>query len=143
MNLKERMLHAVLFEVGAILVSTFIVLFVVGSDKAHAAFGVSVAMAVVAMLLNFVFNWGFDKIFTGKREERGVFFRIFHTVTFEACLLLATVPMIAYALDISLWQAFLADIVLSVVITVYAFFFNWAYDHIRLRFVGKEELQAA
>lgn len=136
MKLKERLFHAVLFEIGAILVASFAML-AADMGEAHAAFGVSVAMAFVAMLWNFIFNWGFDKIFTGKREDRSVLLRIFHTVTFEAGLLIATIPMIAYALDLTFWQALVTDIALTVLITVYGFLFNLAYDHARLKFVSQ------
>ncbi|OOF57559.1 hypothetical protein BKL49_08730 [Rodentibacter myodis] len=87
------------------------------------------------MLCNFTFNWLFDKIFTGKREERSLLFRLFHTLSFEATLLILTIPMVAYALELNLWQAFLADIGLTFIIMVYTFFFNWIYDRIRLRFI--------
>ena len=133
MKFKERLFHAILFEIGAVLVNSFAML---NADmgEAHGAFGVSVAMAV-AMVWNFVFNWGFDKIFIGKREDRSVILRIFHTVSFEAGLLITTIPMIAYALNLTLWQALVTDIALTVLITLYGFLFNLAYDHLRLKFV--------
>lgn len=133
MRVKERIFHAVLFEMGAMIVGTLAVMIFGGN--AHTAFGLSIAIAVVAMLCNFTFNWLFDKVFTGKREERSPLFRLFHTISFEATLLLATVPMVAYALDLNLWQAFLADISLTLIVMIYAFLFNWIYDHARLRFV--------
>lgn len=136
MNAKERVLHAVLFEIGAMAVGMLAILFS-GMGEAHTAVGVGVALAVIAMLCNLVFNWLFDKIFTGKREERGVLFRLFHTVSFEAALLLFTIPLIAYSLDLTLWQAFLADIALTLLIMVYAFLFNWIYDNVRLKFVAQ------
>ena len=134
MKFKERLFHAILFEIGAVLVTSFAML-TADMGEAHAAFGVSVAMAFVAMVWNFVFNWGSDKTFIGKREDRSVILRIFHTVSFEAGLLIATIPMIAYALNLTLWQALVTDIALTVLITLYGFLFNLAYDHLRLKFV--------
>lgn len=136
MKLRERLFHAVLFEFGAVLVASFAML-AADMGEAHTAFGVSVAMAFVAMVWNFVFNWGFDKIFTGKREDRSVILRIFHTVSFEVGLLIATIPMIAYALNLTLWQALITDIALTALITIYGFLFNLAYDHLRLKFVSE------
>lgn len=135
MKLKERFFHAILFEIGAILVASFAML-AAGMGDAHAAFGVSVAMAFVAMLWNFIFNWGFDKVFIANREERSVLLRIFHTLTFEAGLLIATIPMIAYALNLTFWQALVTDIALTALITIYGFLFNLAYDLVRLKFVS-------
>ncbi|MCP2040778.1 putative membrane protein [Neisseria sp. HSC-16F19] len=134
MNLSERLLHAVLFEVGAVAVASSAVL-VFSSNTAATAIGASVVMAVMAMVWNFVFNYFFDKVFTGKREQRSLQLRIGHTLAFEAGLLLFTVPVLAYLLQLTLWQALWADIGLTVLITLYALVFNWAYDVLRLRFI--------
>lgn len=133
MTLKERFFHTFLFELGAILV-TVIAVFLVGGEP-HSAVGLSIAISIVAMGCNFGFNWLFDKIFTGKREQRSVWIRLLHTISFETALMLFTLPMIMYALDLSLWQALLMDISLTLVIMVYTFLFNWAYDYLRLFFV--------
>lgn len=134
MTLFERIFHSVLFEIGAVAVAGIAVLF--SSDVNHGtAIGTGILMALIAMVWNLIFNTIFDKIFTGKREERGLLFRIMHTICFEAGLLVATIPLIAYMLDLSLWQAFLMDIGLTLIIMFYALIFNWLYDLIRLRFV--------
>lgn len=135
MTLKERLFHAVLFEIGAVSVATAAVL-IVSPNTGGTALGVSVLMAVIAMVWNFVFNSLFDKIFTAPRETRGFGLRLFHTLAFECGLLFATVPLIAYFLQLSLWQALMADIGLTVLITVYALIFNWVYDNARLKFVA-------
>lgn len=100
--------------------------------------GVGILMAAMAMVWNLVFNSVFDKIFTAPRETRGLGLRVFHTLAFEGGLLLATVPLIAHFLQLTLWQAFWADVGLTLLITVYALFFNWIYDHARLKFVAAE-----
>ncbi|WP_077551139.1 PACE efflux transporter [Rodentibacter genomosp. 2] len=135
MTLKERLLHSVLFEIGAMAVST-IAVFLVSPDKGSAALGVGILMSLVAMVWNLVFNSIFDKIFTAPRETRGLSTRIFHTVMFEGGLLIATIPMIAYFLQLTLWQALMADIGLTILIMVYALIFNWIYDNVRLKFVA-------
>lgn len=53
-------------------------------------------------------------------------------------LMLATIPMVAYALQISLWQAIMLDFVLTLCILVYTFIFQWIYDHIEARFFGTQ-----
>lgn len=135
MTLKERLFHAVLFEIGAVTVSTVAVL-VVSPNAGGTALGVSVMMAMIAMVWNFVFNSICDKIFTAPRETRGLGFRICHTILFECGLLIASVPMIAHFLNMTLWQALVADIGFTVVITLYALIFNWVYDNVRLKFVA-------
>lgn len=134
MSVKERIFHSFLFEMGAIAVATVLVMNFSTADT-HSALGVSVIMAVMAMLWNFVFNLGFDKIFTAPRESRGFGLRLFHTVSFEVGLLVFTIPVIAYMLDLSWWQALIADIGITIVITIYALIFNWVYDNVRLKFI--------
>lgn len=135
MTLKERIFHSVLFEAGAVSVATLAVI-LVSSQKSSTAIGVGILMAAIAMAWNFVFNSIFDRIFTAPRETRGLGLRLFHTLTFEFGLLFATVPLIAHFLQLTLWQAFWADIGLTVLITVYALIFNWIYDNVRLKFVA-------
>lgn len=134
MSVKERIFHSFLFEMGAIAVATVLVMNFSTADT-HSALGVSVVMAVMAMLWNFLFNLGFDKIFTAPRESRGLGIRILHTVSFEAGLLIFTIPFIAYMLDLSWWQALIADIGITIAITIYALIFNWVYDNVRLKFI--------
>ncbi|WP_077552961.1 PACE efflux transporter [Rodentibacter ratti] len=134
MTLKERLLHSALFEIGAVGVST-IAMLLVSPDKGSVALGVGILMSVVAMVWNLIFNSLFDKIFTAPRETRGIVIRILHTVMFECGLLIATVPMIAYFLQLTLWQALMADIGLTILIMIYALIFNWIYDNVRLKFV--------
>lgn len=132
MTFFERIFHSVLFEVGAVSLSTVAVL-MIGSVNVGAAVGTGVIMAVIAMLWNFGFNYVFDKFFTGKREARRLSLRLFHTISFEAGLLLISVPLIAYMLNFTLWQAFWTDIGLTLLITLYALIFNWTYDLLRVR----------
>ncbi|OOF63001.1 hypothetical protein BKL51_08955 [Rodentibacter sp. Ppn85] len=136
MTLKERLLHSALFEIGAVGVSATVML-LVSPEKGGAALGVGILISLVAMAWNLIFNSIFDKIFTAPRETRGLGMRIFHTVMFEGGLLVATIPMIAYFLQLTLWQALMADIGLTILIMVYALIFNWIYDNVRLKFVVK------
>ncbi|MDO4427556.1 MAG: PACE efflux transporter [Moraxella sp.] len=134
MSVKERIFHSMLFEVGAILLSAFIALLffrvTVGT-----AMTVGLAISALAMTWNFLFNWGFDKVFTAPRESRGFGVRLLHTLSFEGGLLIMTIPVVAYLLKIGLWQAFMLDIGMTVAIVIYTLIFNWIYDHARLRFI--------
>lgn len=133
MQIKERLLHTILFELGAIAVTALSVSLVGGEP--HDAIGLSIAISFVAMGCNFGFNWLFDQIFTGKREKRSFRLRLFHTLSFETSLMLFTLPMLIYVLDLTFWQALLMDISLTLIIMLYTFLFNWAYDHLRLFFI--------
>ena len=130
MSFFERFAHSLLFEIGAVLISAMAVLFA-GQSAADTAFGMSVTVSFTAMAWNFVFNWGFDKVFTGRREQRGWGVRMLQTGTFEGGLLLFTTPLIAWFLKISLWQALLTDIGLTLLIVLYSLVYNWLFDHLR------------
>lgn len=135
MKVWERIFHSVLFEIGAMAIGAVAVL-LAGDFSLEAAAGTGITMSVMAMVLNFFFNYVFDKFATGKREERGLKLRILHTVCFECTLLIFTIPVVAYLLDLSLWHAFIADIGLSLTIMVYALIFNWIYDIIRAKIIN-------
>lgn len=134
MSLKERLLHSLLFEIGVVSVASVVVL-ALSTVEPSAAIGTGVAMSLMAMVWNLVFNAGFDKIFTEPRQNRSFGLRLLHTISFELGLLIFTIPMIAYLLDLTLWQALIADIGLVVLITTCALIFNWIYDNIRLTFI--------
>ncbi len=99
-----------------------------------------IVVATIAMMWNYCFNRIFDRYFTGEKSKRSLKLRIFHVVLFEAGLLVATIPVMAYLLNVGLWQAFLMDIGVTIFITIYAFVFNLIYDHVRAFLVRKAEL---
>ncbi|OAM26387.1 hypothetical protein A7P95_09395 [Eikenella longinqua] len=138
MSFFERFIHSLLFEIGAVLISAIAVL-LFGHSQAGTAFGMSVAVSVTAMVWNFVFNWGFDKIFTGRRERRDWGVRMLQTGAFEGGLLFFTTPLIAWFLQIKLWQALLADLGLTLLIVLYSLAYNWAFDHLRARLLARRQ----
>lgn len=130
MTVTERIFHMVLFEVLLLILMTLSVLLFTQQEVGHVA-GVAVALSVIAMAWNFIYNWIFDQCVTGKKENRSIKLRIFHAVTFEAGLLVVSLPLIAWVLNMSLWQAFIVDIGLTVLVVIYTFIFNYVYDHLR------------
>ncbi|WGE50381.1 PACE efflux transporter [Actinobacillus equuli subsp. haemolyticus] len=131
MRRLERIFHAVLFELFAILF-TVIGMSLFTSHHTGLLTGTIVSISIVAMLWNMLFNTVFDHIFTAPRETRTVGLRIFHTLAFEGGLLLFTIPLVAYMLDVDWWSAFIMDIGMTLFVIVYAFFFNLSYDHLRV-----------
>ena len=49
---------------------------------------------------------------------------------FEVGLLFVLLPLFAWYLEISLWQAFLMDVSFALFYMGYAFVFNWMYDRL-------------
>lgn len=134
MSLKERIFHAILFEILAIIL-TVVGLSYFTTHQTGLLTGVVIAISVIAMLWNMLFNWIFDQYFTAPRETRNFKIRMLHTLLFEGGLLCMTLPLVAYVLNINLWQAFLLDLAMTLFIIVYTLIFNWCYDHLRLKFI--------
>ncbi|GAK86464.1 hypothetical protein JCM19238_4054 [Vibrio ponticus] len=130
MSRLERVFHAVLFEVLAISLAITGLAIFTNHEVAHLS-GTMIVVATIAMIWNVFFNWVFDEFVPGKKEQRSLMTRINHVVLFEAGLLFFTVPVMAYILQVSLWEALVMDIGVTIFITIYAFVFNLAYDHIR------------
>ena len=141
MGAIERVFHAVLFEVLA--VSLSIVLLMTFTDhQVRALSGTMIIIATIAMAWNFVFNWIFDKFFPGDKTQRTIVMRIFHVILFELGLLVLTIPAMAVILGVSLYQALVMDIGVTIFITLYAFVFNFIYDHIRAVIEKKRRLSS-
>ncbi|ABR73882.1 hypothetical protein CBG46_02800 [Actinobacillus succinogenes] len=130
MTALERLFHAILFELLAIIISILAVKLVTDYSTVETGI-VIVLISVIAVFWNILFNWGFDKLFPGAREKRRTLLRIFHTLAFEGGLLFFTLPLVAFVLKISWLDAFIMDIGLTLLIVVYTFFFNLIYDHLR------------
>lgn len=130
MSALERVFHAVLFEVLAISLC-ILGLVIFTEHSANMLSGTMIVVATVAMLWNGFFNMLVDRFFTAPRESRGFFFRICHVILFEGGLLLITVPLMAWMLSVTLFEAFMLDISVTIFITFYAFVFNFAYDKVR------------
>lgn len=137
MKTTERIFHAVLFEVLAVSLS-ILGLAIFTSHDITALSGTMIVIATIAMIWNFIFNWIFDKFFTGEKKERTLSFRIFHVVLFEIGLLVVTIPVMAYLLNVGLLEAFMMDIGVTIFITIYAFTFNLVYDNVRATFVRRD-----
>ena len=62
-------------------------------------------------------------------------------IGFEGGLMLATIPMVAYALQMSIWQAIVLDFSLTLCILVYTFIFQWCYDMLEAKLGIQPEAQ--
>lgn len=134
MTAWERVFHAILFEFFAIIFTVILTSWLT-DHSTEALTSVIVLISVIAMVWNFIFNWLFDKIVTGERVKRGLGIRILHSVLFEGGLLIFTLPLVMYMLNITLWHAFVMDIGMTLFVLVYSVIFNWIYDHLRLKFI--------
>lgn len=141
MTFKERIFQAIIFESGAVALSWLLVKFVNYQPESQNNTPVVIAMLIgislIAMLWTFIYNLIFDRFFTEEKLARPVWLRGLHIVGFEGGLLCFTLPLVMWVMQIELWQAFLLDISLTLMILVYGFVFYWMYDWIRSKVVKK------
>jgi len=129
-GLQRKIVHATLYELIAIVVVTVAMTWLSDKGAAHAG-GLALSTSVVALLWNMVFNTLFEAWERRQASrERTLGRRIAHTIGFEGGLVILIVPMIAWWLDMSWWQALMADLGLVVFFLGYTFCFNWLFDHL-------------
>lgn len=126
---KDRIRQAVSFEV----IGLFLII-----PLASWAFDLPVSDTGVLGLIgaslatgwNYAFNLLFDH---GLKRWRGTTrktfrMRLVHAISFEAGLMLAFLPIVAWWLEVGLAEALVMDLSFVLFYLVYAFVFTWAYD---------------
>lgn len=126
---KRRIIHALSYEM-ILLVIIAIALSFIFDMPMEVTGTLGIAMAVTSVIWNMVFNHFFEKFEAKRQLKRTVGVRILHAIGFEGGLMLATIPMVAYALDMPIWQAILTDLSMTLCILIYTFIFQWCYDAI-------------
>ena len=127
---QRKVVQAVSYELLALLFIAPLAAWVF--DNSLAVSG-AVALALAVSLLAVSWSMLFNTLFEGwearqLRPQRTFRRRVLHALGFELGLLLASVPLIAFGLGISWWQAILSDLSLMLFFLVYALFFQWGFD---------------
>ncbi|MCL9776913.1 PACE efflux transporter [Vibrio methylphosphonaticus] len=127
----DRLRHTILFELFLLIIAAPICMFIFGAS-AETATITAVGLSLIAMLWNFIYNYVFDACLyklngTTKKSSTQ---RVFHAILFEFGLLFATIPLLAWSLNLSLIDAIVADIGFVVIALFYSYFFNLMYDNI-------------
>lgn len=136
---KQRIIHALSYELILLVIGTPILSWVLNKDLSHTGV-LWVVMSVIAMLWNMCFNAVFERFERRMNwQVRTIAVRVVHAIGFEGGLLLFTVPIIAWMMQISLWQALLLDIALAICIVVYTFIFQYCYDQIMARKIHRQK----
>lgn len=127
----DRIRHAVSFELLGLALITPLGTWLFGLTLQEMGI-VGVASATIATAWNYVYNLGFDHAMlrVAGTTRKNVRVRVLHAVLFELGLLALLMPLIAWYLRISLWEAFWMDVYIAAFYVVYAFVFNWAYDRL-------------
>lgn len=130
-NGADRLRHAIAFELIGLLLCVPLASAVMGHSLIHTGV-LTLALSLLATGWNVLYNQLTDHLMLrclGRLEKRWGE-RICHAIGFEGGLLLLTLPLVAWWLDIKLWQALLLDLGLALFYVIYAFAFNLAYDRL-------------
>jgi uncharacterized membrane protein len=128
--LQRRVLQALLYEGIAVAVVAPTLTWVFGSPPL-AALALTLVTSAVALAWNYVYNalferWEARQAVRGRSAAR----RLAHSAGFELGLVVLLVPLIAWWLDVTLWQALLADLGLMAFFFFYTMAFTWAFDRV-------------
>ena len=140
MTKKERVFHAILFELLAILSFVPIAIYLTDQHPGQMVF-LSFTLSIIAMIWNYLYNILCDKLLGPERLERSFNIRILHGMGFEFGMMIMSFPVIMFVLDMDLWSVFLLDIGAVVFFFFYAIVFNWMYDIVR-NWIVKSEPEA-
>lgn len=127
-GIKRKIVYVALYE-GIAIACTTLGLAGLAHHDAGASGLAAVLASVTAVIWNLVYNTLFEAWEARQTKGgRSLLRRIVHAIGFEGGLVVAIVPMFAWALGTTLLDAFLLDIGLVVFFTLYSFAFNWAFD---------------
>ncbi|NVN63263.1 multidrug/biocide efflux PACE transporter [Pseudomonas putida] len=129
-SFTERLVHAVGYEVFAVLLCAPLLSWVMGKSLATAG-ALEVTLSVIAMLWNMVYNALVDRWVQTERINWKAGTRFVHGLGFEAGLVVWCLPVAAWMLEISLLQAFMVELGFFVIILPYTVVYNWAFDKVR------------
>ncbi len=141
MQVRERIFHMVLFELVALVLMAGLAILLLSEHDPFSLTGLAVSLSLIAMGWNYLFNLGFDRIFGDDRINRSLWMRIGHGIAFEAGLIVVTLPMMMWVLEVDFFTALMLDLGAILFFLIYAILFNWAYDLVRHKLVSAEPVR--
>ena len=129
-GIQRKIVYVGLYEAIAILCAS-VGLAALSGAGASTSTALAAATSVIAVVWNLLFNTLFEAWESRQaRRGRSLARRAAHAIGFEGGLAAVLVPLFAWWLDVSLWEALLFDAALLVFFLVYTFVFNWAFDQV-------------
>ena len=129
-QLKRRILYVTVFELIAIISSTFILMKLSGGEAAE-SLPVAVMVSFAAVVWNFLYNTVFEAWERRKHvTKRTLLIRSVHAFGFEGGLVLICLPIYMIWYDVGLIAAFMMEAALLLFFLVYTFVFTLGFDKI-------------
>ena len=129
-GLKRKVVYVSLFELFAVALTSSFLMLLAGHDATHSCVA-AIASSTVAVVWNFIYN-GLFEAWEARQATRGrsVARRAAHAIGFEGGLVVILVPLFAWWLNITLWEALVLDVGLVVFFMIYTFLFSLAFDRV-------------
>ena len=121
MNHKLRIINVFIFEAVAIFIITPLFSFIFNKPLYSIGF-IAVLTSIIAMLINYIFNLFFDKLYTYPKYKLLV-----RTILFQVVILSFFIPFVMFMLDFSFYQSVVYNTSGSLFFSfdvVYSFFKN-------------------
>ncbi|WP_109419864.1 multidrug/biocide efflux PACE transporter [Proteus terrae] len=134
----ERVFHAVSFEVIAIAITAPLSAWVLGRSIFQMG-TVAIVLSTLAMLLNLFYNMIFDRYWPLIKGLRPTKIRAMHAIGFELSFVIIGLPILAFLLNMSLWNAFLLEVGFFAFFLFYTYVFNLSYDKLRENWFNRKE----
>ncbi|MBG2914834.1 multidrug/biocide efflux PACE transporter [Proteus cibarius] len=134
----ERVFHAVSFEVIAIAITAPLSAWVLGRSIFQMG-TVAIVLSTLAMLLNLFYNMIFDRYWPLIKGLRPTKIRVMHAIGFELSFVIIGLPILAFLLNMSLWNAFLLEVGFFAFFLFYTYAFNLSYDKLRENWFNRKE----
>ncbi|WP_296243124.1 MULTISPECIES: PACE efflux transporter [unclassified Psychrobacter] len=128
--LKRRIVYVTVFEIIAIISSTFVLMKLSGSDATE-SLPVAVMVSLAAVIWNFLYNTAFEAWERRRKvTKRTLLIRSVHAIGFEGGLVVICLPLYMIWYEVSLIEAFMMEVALLLFFLVYTFIFTLGFDKI-------------
>jgi uncharacterized membrane protein len=131
---RERAIQTVAYEAGGLCLSVPLVVLFGGGTTGQAfvlMLALSAAVLVWSPIHNTVFDW-IDFRLTGRlASDRPQRWRLVHAASHEASTVVMTLPILIWLGGLSVGEALLADLGLTLLYAAYAYVFHLVYDRLR------------
>ena len=129
-GLKRKLVYVMAYEGIGLCLSTLGLALLSGTAPSNTG-PLAVMITTIAMAWNFIYNtlfeyWESRQVVKGRNVVR----RVVHAIGFQLTLVVYLIPLIAWWLGISLWEAFVVDLAFIILIPCYTFLFNWLFDRV-------------
>lgn len=127
-GVKRKLVYVTAYEIIGMAISAFGLALLSGHEPTSTG-PLAVIITTIAVSWNFIYNTLFEAWESRQvSRTRTLRRRIIHAVGFQLTLVVFLIPLIAWWMGITLWQALLLDLALIIIIPCYTFVYNWAFD---------------